>query len=287
MAEQFGVLEEINTYYLAGTRATSHESAVLGPGGLANDHACVLYAAAGDGHKRLSQKQIPSLAQLIAVPDCGTLRVIRDPRLVEEGLSAWGVVIPALSEVALHNVVEVDEFGDLTLCYDMGDRVASAFSAEFGRELRVGRKATEWLRGGGILPARRANATLHIAQVETADALAGAVEGGVAGRPIDRLRANLVIKGFPPFADAGWVGGTLLIGQAERPIPIDRHTKRCSVPGNDQVTGENMKDLQRAYPETFKAPDDGKPTVGVYGHFAGQGFVEIRRGDSVRFVPGD
>jgi uncharacterized protein YcbX len=283
MAELIGAVADIRTYPLTGARCIEAESAVLGPGGFDGDHVFLLYGNNKDGRpERVSQKQTSLLAQLTPRFDSeGRLHIVRDTTLVEQGATPWGVTVPALAQASF---VEVLEFGDPTPCIDMGDDVAKEFSDFLGRDVRLARKIDEWLAGGGIEPAARANATLHIGLHETVEFLADKLSNPDIGT--DRIRAELIVKGFPALADASWVGGILLIGDKAR-VSIDCHTKRCPVPGHDQITGQNMKDLPRAYPYTVKAPDDGKPTIGVYGHSLTDTPVEIRHGDEVRWVPKD
>ncbi len=44
---------------------------------------------------------------------------------------------------------------------------------------------------------------------------------------------------------------------------VSRPTERCPVPGYDQRTGTNRKDVPKLYRELPKS-DDNKPIVGVY-----------------------
>lgn len=281
MSEHIGEVAEIMTYPLTGARGVQHESAMLGRAGFEGDHAFVLYEEDKDGSlKRVSQRQYPVLAQIVAsVDEEGNACFERDPNLVKQGAEPWGVVVPALARASLIDVVE---FGDVTPCHDMGPEAARAFFRLLGKETGLARKTDEWLRGcGAIAPVKRANATVHIALAETVEFLADKLSSPDIGA--DRTRAQLIVRGSSPLSDAEWVGGTLLIGDKGL-IEIDRHAKRCPVPGHDQITGQNMKDLPRAYPYTVKAPDDRKPTIGVYGHSVSDEPVEIRRGDIVRWV---
>ena len=75
------------------------------------------------------------------------------------------------------------------------------------------------------------------------------------------------------------MGGELQVGNAV--VTVDRFTKRCPVPGTDQRTGERMDDVPKTYPYTYRAPDDGKPTVGAYAHLSSPAPVTIRMGDKV------
>jgi uncharacterized protein YcbX len=283
MSGHVRIIEQINIYPLTGARAIQHDVAVLGPGGFEGDRQFVLYEPSEEGNARVSQKQYPVLAQLQARVEDDILHIQQGAELVGGGVEPWKLAVPALARTSLVGVVE---FGDATPCYDMGAVAADKLSELLQTDVRLARKTDEWMSGGGVPPAERANATLHVGSTETARALADRVPGGILGTeyPADRLRANLVVSGFPPFEEAEWIGGVLLAGGAM--IEVDRLTERCPVPGRHQRTGINMKDLPKAYPYTVRAAN-GKPTIGVYGHIVGTQPATIRRGDEVTFVDGN
>ncbi|HSX15340.1 MAG TPA: MOSC N-terminal beta barrel domain-containing protein [Candidatus Saccharimonadales bacterium] len=298
MTEVSGSVETLTIYPLTGARGIPHESVLLGSGGLVGDRMFVLYEPDKDDpavNARVSQKQCRALAQLVAsVEGDDELHVRRDPRLVVAGADAWTLVVPKSAQA---EPVSVMEFGDATPCIDMGDEAAERFSRLLGRPVRLGRKTDAWLAGRGHDPAKRANAPVHVVLAETVAYLADKLGPGEDGQRqfgTDRTRAGVVVRGFPALSDAAWVtdgrNGMLYIGD-QAALAVDRHTIRCKVPGNDQETGEDLKDVPKTYPHTVrvKAPDDtsskpGEPTIGVYGHAIGLGPVLIRRGDPVEFV---
>ena len=280
MTKTEGYIESIETFPLTGARGNPQEEAVLGRGGFAGDHEFVLYDPAGNA--RVSQKQCRVLAQVaVSVDQEGNLTAERDLSVAPDA-KPWRLVVPVLARASL---VEVIEFGDSVPCYDMGQGAADEFSELLGRPVRLARKTDEWLRGGVIAPAARATATVHVGLAETVEALGEGYQSKTGKTPQfgpERLRAQLVVRGFPPFADAEWVGGTLLVGD-EGLLEVDRLTQRCPVPGTDQETGVDMKDLPVVYPLTVKA-DTGKPTIGAYAHSVTDEPVTVRVGDSVRWV---
>lgn len=293
MVEQLGKVESLTIYPLTGARGVVCDEAALTPGGLAfapgnvaDDHAYVLYRPDPQegGYKRIGAKQCRELAQLVvSLDDTGGLHAVRDPELVAAGARPWEIYVPKLSQMVAVNVVE---FGDVTPCGDMGDEAANGFSRLLGEEVCLARKTDKWLAGGVITPRQRATATLHVGLAETIEDLADTLRTSPnEPRPFgaDRLRAQLVVRGFPAFSEVDWVDDMLFVGD-EAIVRIDRLTKRCPVPGLDPRTGENLKDVPKTYRAAAKAPDDGKPTIGVYGHAANLKPVAIRRGDEVQVI---
>jgi len=283
-AENVGEVVGLTVVDLTGARGNNVQKAKLGPAGFDGDREFLLYTEdEAGGYKRFSQKQYPELAQLMTAVDheWGGMLVQRDPDLVRQGAARPGDLI--VSTKKRGEIVWVDEFGQRTPCYALGTRVAEGLFQLLGIPgVYMGQKTEEWLSGGVTPPAERSVAALHIGLLSTVRATAPFVRGGELNP--NRLRAGMLIDGFPPHADFRWVGGTLLVGDAI--IPVDAHTKRCNVPGNDQVTGQKMGDVPAAYKRhTNKAPDDGAPVLGVYGHLAGNEPVEVHVGDKVRFIP--
>ena len=72
--------------------------------------------------------------------------------------------------------------------------------------------------------------------------------GDVAGMELDRrrFRANILVEpdGGEPFAEDGWIGGRLTIGEAL--IEVVVNTERCAVTTFDPDTGERHLDVLRA-----------------------------------------
>jgi uncharacterized protein YcbX len=68
----------------------------------------------------------------------------------------------------------------------------------------------------------------------------GSVEGPV---PMTRFRPNVVVSGAPAWAEDGWVGGRIRIGEVmfRAPKPCDR----CVMTTNDQETGQRGREPLR------------------------------------------
>jgi uncharacterized protein YcbX len=286
-----GTVDSVTIYPLTGARGIACEEATLDTGGFTGDHEYVLYETGPDGgFERVSQKQCRMLAQVAVRPieDFG-LYVERDPELVAaEGARPWGMSVPLLAQASFTEIIEVNEFGDLTQCHDMGHGPAQAFTGLLQREVRLARKTRTWLAGEIVIPKVRNNATIHVALAETVEYLADQLPRNPDGeRPFgpDRLRAQLVVSGFPQFADKLLVGGRLVVNDTAS-INLDRDTLRCQVPGNNQRTGQKMGDFPRVYPHAPRDETGRKPVIGVYGHAVGKLPTTVRRGDSVRWIKG-
>jgi uncharacterized protein YcbX len=206
--------------------------------------------------------------------------VERDFRL---GYEPWHV------EVALDDstkLVEVDEFDDLTPCWDMGDKAADKFSELLDEGVRLGRKVDDWMLGYVKPPAVRRVAPLHAIFTNSVDELQR-LGGTAMDFDADRFRGNLLIDqgDAAPFSENSLVGTVFKVGNvAMRGV---RLTARCQVPAHNQQTGQNMKDVSTLYRHLPKTEGDkGKPVMGIYISPvmpAGAEPVKISVGDEVRF----
>jgi len=94
------------------------------------------------------------------------------------------------------------------------------------------------------------------------------------GRSLDplRFRPNVVLDGFPAWAELGWLGTSLTLGSAT--LSIFHHTQRCDATNVDPATG--ARDL--AIPAVLQR-ELGHADFGVYGKVTAAG--EIGVGDAV------
>jgi len=73
----------------------------------------------------------------------------------------------------------------------------------------------------------------------------------VTGRPVDplRFRANVYLQGTPPWAEFGWIGGTLRLGSAR--LRVVERIARCAATNVEPGTGMRdlslPQDLQRGF----------------------------------------
>jgi uncharacterized protein YcbX len=94
------------------------------------------------------------------------------------------------------------------------------------------------------------------------------------GTPIDpaRFRATLVVdSGAEPFAEDGWDGRELAVGEAV--VRIAGGIPRCAVIDIDPVTGERNGRLLRSLASYRPLNDAGEPCFGVYAEVVVPGLV--------------
>jgi GntR family transcriptional regulator/MocR family aminotransferase len=98
------------------------------------------------------------------------------------------------------------------------------------------------------------------------------------GEAIDplRFRANLYIDGAQPWAEFGWVGGSLAIGDTR--LGVDRRNGRCAAVNVDPASGRRDRDIPRRLREAF-----GHKDFGVY--LLVQQGGRVCRGDAVTVFP--
>ena len=110
---------------------------------------------------------------------------------------------------------------------------------------------------------------VSIVNLASVDALSEA-----AGAPLDarRFRANLAVEGLEPWAEWGWVGGTLRVGEAV--LEVTERIERCRATEADPVTGRREHDPVRLLREGW-----GHKDFGVFARVVRGGAVA--RGDSV------
>ncbi len=242
-----GKVTGLATFPLTGARALACESVLVGPGGINGSRLYVAYDEVSG--ERVSQKQERTLAQVEAGYD--------NDALILHHESAGKLIVPYIGGPATLQVVE---FTDPTPCVDVGDQAAE-FLSQFRPGLRLAQKAFDWTEGhGGIHPLNRANAPLHIVFDESVKALQKLGEGMDFGA--ERFRADMRVRGFKAFTENNWIGRKLYIGDLA--ARVTRLATRCPVPGNDQLTGKNLKDVPRLYRNLQKSAINGKPAFGIY-----------------------
>jgi len=265
----------LSIYPQTGARALPVEVAKLQSAGIVGDRELVLYdAGVPVGENRVSQKECPRLAQLET--DYNPLT------------RATHIQFPAGENVSIDPnpngpSCQVGEFGDHTPCVDLGDDVAELFADFLQRPTaRLARKTNEWLSGGVIAVPNRKVRPLHIVNLASLRELQSRQEGEPTFGA-ERFRANIEIDTDDPFCELAWIGRRALVGSVE--IFICEATKRCPVPGYDQTTGENKKDVPKLYPKLPRPDGVKKPVFGVYAYptqlFVDPDMAELAVGDKV------
>jgi GntR family transcriptional regulator/MocR family aminotransferase len=88
-----------------------------------------------------------------------------------------------------------------------------------------------------------------------------------------RFRANFYIDGVAPWAEFGWIGREILLGDVW--FRVDRRNGRCGATNVDPVSGERDMDIPSALRESF-----GHKDLGVY--LVARNAGEVLVGDAVK-----
>ena len=251
-------IRELYRYPLTGARGIRSGGLAIDYTGPSADRRYVLYDSAlpGSEKNRISQKQHPKLATAKVQYDDDA----KDAKLV---VSFPGDPEELIVDDITDQDVTVNEFGQETPCFDCGDIAAERFARFLGLEtVRLAEKRQFWLDGGnGTTPAaNRTVSPLHIINAESITAISETLGEEVLA---NRFRPNIVIDDLASFTEETLVGKILKIGVIQ--VVVTRLTVRCLVPGIDQDTGENKKDVPKVYRSIQrKIGDEVKPVFGVY-----------------------
>ncbi len=246
-----GEISGLATCVLTGGRAENKSHLLMRRAGPLGDRKAVLFDP--ETGKRVSQKQHSKLAQIAA-------RSISGGRLQFSHAEAGELVVASRD---ITSCTFVNEFGDLTPVFDAGDP-NDYFSRFLGKTVHLGIKTLQWQHGGHIPPAQRANAPLHIITDETV----AQYQDDVRGISFDgsSFRPNIRLSGYEGVVpETEWIGKAIAVNGIAI-AAIHRPTKRCPVPGNNQLTGEKEGNVQKIYRDLPKAEDDGSPLFGVYAY---------------------
>jgi uncharacterized protein YcbX len=267
-------VESLHYYPLTGAQALSPPEVGLGAAGIRLDRLFMLFDRKTDplaAENRVSQKQIKELASLAIAP-----RVTSTYPTFSITNKEHVTYLLAERDGTEPDTI-INEFGDMVPAITMG--YAKEFigtlkkqASEDGRDtgsqeidltnIMLAQKHDSWLSAGYNDTLRRKVAPLHIVTMASVAELQR--RHGRADFGYERFRPNVVINnvGEEPFSENYWAGGILNI--AGIPIMIQRATQRCVVPGFDQTTGMNMKDVPKLYSHLDHV--GGKPIFGVYGY---------------------
>jgi uncharacterized protein YcbX len=236
----------LHSYPVKGCHRLDHDVAVVEPWGLAGDRRWMMIDADGVG---ITQRETPALTQLTARPRPGGLR------LSAPGRPDLDVDEPVDGPEELVRVFRSQEAAPA--------RVADkAWSSEFlGRDARLVWQADPGGRAieSHALAADRVSLAdgfpLLLANSASLDALNDwLVEDGDEPVPMTRFRPNVVVEGAAPWAEDGWLGRRLRIGDLT--FRAAKSCARCVVTTIDQETGETGRQPLRALGR-YRRIDDG------------------------------
>ncbi|GIF06736.1 MOSC domain-containing protein [Actinoplanes siamensis] len=221
-------IAELHSYPVKGCHRLDHDEARVEPWGLAGDRRWMMVDADGVG---ITQRDTARLTRLTVRHRPGGLRLTAPdlPGLdLDEPVDGPKVVVRVFRNKP-----------------ELPARVAESewSSAFLGRDARLVWQSDPTSRTipEHATPDDRVSFAdgypLLLASTASLDAVNDwLVEGGDEPVPMHRFRPNLVVTGAPAWAEDGWLGRRLRIG--ELTFRVAKHCARCRVTTVDQETGE-------------------------------------------------
>ena len=243
------ILDALFIYPVKGLRGIAVQEAVVEPWGLQGDRRWMVVDSGG---RYLTQRDLPGMARIAAVPDAGGITLSAD------GMAPLHVPVPRAP-------VEVLVWRDQVQAQEAGPDAAAWLSRALGHPCRLVHMGD---------PAAARGVDPRYAQPEDRVSFADgfpvlAVNAAslddlntrlVQPVPMDRFRTNLVVSGAPAWAEDGWA--SLHVG----PVPFrgPKTCGRCVVITTDQATGTRPRDREPLRTLTaFRRGGDGRVIFGM------------------------
>lgn len=229
-------LASLHLYPVKGGHRVDVSEAVVEPWGLAGDRRW--FPVEPDG-TMVSQRELPVLTQIQPTLTPGGIR-----------LTAPGhpdLLVPAASG----DYVEVQVWASRFKASPGGPAADAWLSAVVGRPLRLmwmddpSRRPVDpqYANPGDTVSAADGYPLLLTNTASLAQLNDWIVEGGGEPLPMNRFRPNVVVDGAPAWAEDGWVGRRIRIGDVVFRMP--KPCARCVLTTNDQETGERGREPLR------------------------------------------
>ena len=269
-------IASLHTYPIKGCRRLDHDETGVEPCGLAGDRRWMVIDPEGVG---ITQRTVPELALLSALPGPGYLAV-RAP-----GLPDLEVAEPVDGPKEFVRVFRSKPL--------VPARLAPAtewFSEFLGRPARLA-----WLGDPTARPiATHARESDRVSFADgypmlltNAASLASLndwlLEGGDEPVPMTRFRPNIVAAGAGPWAEDGWLGGRLRIGDVV--FRAAKACDRCLVTTIDQETASVGRQPLRALGQYRRFPDGLLFGMNLIPDIAAGGTGMLRMGDEMAALP--
>jgi uncharacterized protein YcbX len=216
------------TYPVKGCHRLEHDEAVVEPWGLAGDRRWMVVNADGVG---ITQRDTPVLTRLTVRPRPGGLT------LSAPGLAAIDVDEPVdgpkeFVRVFRHKVPVAARVAETAWSSAFLDRDARLvwLADPTGRPIETHAEEDDRVSFADGYPLLLANESSLSALNDWL------VEAGHEPVPITRFRPNVVVGGADPWAEDGWVGQRLTLGEVT--FRAAKSCARCLVTTIDQETGE-------------------------------------------------
>jgi MOSC domain-containing protein len=223
----------LHTYPVKGCHRVDHDEITVQPWGVVGDRRWLIVDEKGGA---VTQREVPALTGLRAdlTPD-GELRLSlpdRDDLTIAEPVV--GPLVPisvfawrgqaTLADLAAHEWLTAGLGVPVRLVWqdDPGRRAPDSPNVRPGDRMMF----------QDDFPVSLANLA-SLAALNNLIAESGSVEGPL---PITRFRPNIVLDGAQPWAEDGWTGRRLRVGEATFHVP--EGSGRCLVTTTDQETGE-------------------------------------------------
>jgi uncharacterized protein YcbX len=225
-------LSSISTYPLKGAYRVDRATATVEPCGLAGDRRWLAVDADG---RALTQREEPALTRIRPAPGDGGGLLLRTPGMPDLHLTA-----PDGGDL-----LRVWIFSDTLDAARAGTDADDWLSMALERKVRLVHLHDPRLRpvdpdygAAGDRVSFADGYPLLLANAASLDALNDwlAASGGQEPLPMTRFRPNVVVSGAPAWAEDGWLGRRVRLGEV-----VFRAVKlcaRCVVTTTDQETGE-------------------------------------------------
>lgn len=264
----------IHTYPVKGCHRIDHESATVQPWGLDGDRRWLI---ADDEGRMLTQREEPGMARLYPSIVDGSLLLRAEGRP--------DLTVPARSAEEL---TEVSVWSTPVALSPAGEDADTWLSAALDRKVRLYHLDDPTRRRVDpdyAAPADRVNLADGYPLLLANSASLAAVNDWVAEEspqewplPMTRFRPSVVVEGAPAWAEDGWLGRRLRIGEVTFRAP--KSCGRCVVTTTDQETGARGREPLRTL---GRHRNIGQKLV--FGlNLIPDGTGEIRVGDEVEAV---
>jgi uncharacterized protein YcbX len=218
-------VSQLNVYPVKGLKGIAVASALATSRGLAHDRR---FMVVDPGGEFLSQREFPRMATiwteiagaqlLLAAPDYDEVSVPLEPTEGEPvRAEVWDSVCGAIAPSPAADRWLTEYLGRPCRLVYMPDSTRRASNPRYAGDAKLVSFADGY-------------AFLVVSEASLAD-LNGRLARPV---PLDRFRANIVLKGTQPYAEDGW--GEFTVGEAV--LRMAKPCGRCQVTTTDQATGE-------------------------------------------------
>jgi len=232
----------LHVHPLKGCHRVDVDTAEVEPWGLAGDRRWLIVDA--DGGRAVTQREVPRLATVRPTPVPGGL-VLRTPGQPDLDVAAPGASnLGRPVDSAGGDQVSVELFRQRYKAARVGAAADAWLSAALDRDVRLTylddpeqRPVDPGYAGPGDTVSFADAYPVLVANTASLDALNGWLDEPV---PMTRFRPNVVVTGFPAWAEDGWTGGRLRIGALTFRVP--KPCDRCVVTTVDQESGEKGRE---------------------------------------------